>query len=106
MASFAETAEEFIQHYLRAQSRFLNANSTADRLKPQQILGVSVEGGKTVLTTSGFGPHQRRRYRVSKLESGWNIIGIELECSICSGSGKLSEERPCDLCTGIGWTTG
>ena len=104
MARTAETAEDFLTRYLRAQDRFIHRYSSGYKITRQGVVHVMRTKSATIITTSGMGPRKRRRYTVRKRDGTWDLTGIELECSVCSGTGKVFAGIGCDLCAGAGWT--
>src|SRR5436190_19761183 len=98
-----ETALEFIERYLRAQTRFLQRYSDYYTVKQQKVLAVMGKHSKVTITTSGKGHSQRRRYLLRKLRGGWKLMGIKLDCSLCCGTGELVPGNSCNICEGAGW---
>jgi hypothetical protein len=101
-----ESALQFIKRYLSEQNRFLERYSSCYQLKQQSVLVVTGTRSDVTVTTSGFGPRQRRRYQLRKLDGAWKLTGIQLECSLCSGTRTRTQARrvPCVVCEGEGWT--
>jgi hypothetical protein len=98
-----ESALQFMERFLREQTRFLQRYSDSHNVRKQNVLAVTHTGSNVNVITSGSGPRQRRRYRLRNLDGDWKLVGAKLECSACSGT--LASGVPCILCEGAGWTT-
>ena len=44
----------------------------------------------------------RTRYRLAASGENWKIVGIDHECFLCRGTGRLGDSR-CRKCGGEGW---
>ncbi len=119
-----QSPEDFIRDYLKEQVRLLEVWREAwlpvrerffqpgysafdpqrqiDRMKAEIPLETSESQGAAVVITSGWGEGHRWRYRLQGIAGEWRISRIELECSICRGTGKF-KDRACKPCQGEGW---
>ena len=107
MASAPKKPEEVIKRFLREQNRFLKRYGPRlkNPPKPQKILDIHLTRNEAVVLTSGLGQGRHRRYHLRNPRNrGWTITAIELECSLCSGTGVLPIDQVCNLCRGTGWT--
>jgi hypothetical protein len=100
-----KSALKFIRGYLREQNLFIQRYASAYKLQKQSVLEIASKGSVVTITTSGFGPDQRRRYRLRRFAGNWKLTGINLECPPCYGSGTLLTGVPCVLCKATGWMT-
>ena|SRR5204862_487712 len=98
-----ESASQFVERFLHEQNSLLQRYSRPS-LKKQSVLTVTRSGSIVTVTTSGAGPRQRRRYLLRNLNGAWKLIGSKLECSLCSGTGRLGSGVACFLCKTAGWT--
>ena len=98
-----ESALQFIERFLREQNRFLKRYAS-QKVRKQRVRAVRRDGPIVTITTSGAGPRQRRRYLLRNLNGAWKLIGSKLECSLCSGTGRLASGVACFLCKTAGWT--
>jgi len=60
-------------------------------------------GGATAVAREHFkSADLRTRYRLTAIEEGWKIVGIDHECFLCRGTGQSNGLR-CEKCGGEGW---
>jgi len=101
-----QSAQEFVEDYLRKEERFLEAAEAAfpgtgfQTSARQVVLDVSELKTRALVVVSGSGKGYRVRYALRRQGADWSIAAIQRECPACS---LFVATKDCEHCRGKGW---